>query len=81
VLLGLNYSTLYYQPTPVSDENIQVMRLIDEKYTRCPFYGSRRIAAQLGRDRGELSSRKRIQRLMRMGIVVLHLDQILVSVN
>lgn len=28
-LLGLNRSTLYYQPTPVSDEDIQVMRLID----------------------------------------------------
>jgi len=51
------------------------MRLIDEIYTRCPFYGSRRIAAQLSRDRGKFP--KRIQRLMRMGIVVLHLDQIL----
>ena len=68
-LLGLNRSTLYYQPTPVSDEELQVMRLIDEIYTRCPFYGSRRIAAQLTRDRGDPWNRKRIQRLMRiMGI-------------
>lgn len=45
------------------------MRLIDEIYTRCPFYGSRRIAAQLTRDRGDPWNRKRIQRLMRiMGI-------------
>jgi putative transposase len=29
-LLGLNRSTLYYQPIPVSDEELQVMRLIDE---------------------------------------------------
>ena len=45
------------------------MRLIDEIYTRCPFYGSRRIASQLSRDQGEPWNRKRIQRLMRiMGI-------------
>ena len=50
----------------MSDEDIQVMRLIDEIYTRCPFYGSRRIAAQLSRDGDESSSRKRIQRLMRI---------------
>ena len=68
-LLGLNRSTLYYQPIPVSDEELQVMRLIDEVYTRCPFYGSRRIAAQLTRERGDPWNRKRIQRLMRiMGI-------------
>lgn len=45
------------------------MRLIDEIYTRCPFYGSRRIASQLSRDQGKPWNRKRIQRLMRiMGI-------------
>ncbi len=40
-LLGLNRSTLYYQPERVSDEDIRMMRLMDEIYTRCPFYGSR----------------------------------------
>lgn len=68
-LLGLNRSTLYYQPTPMADEDMQMMRMIDEIYTRCPFYGSRRITAQLNRDHGEQWGRKRIQRLMRiMGI-------------
>lgn len=44
------------------------MRMIDEIYTRHPFYGSRRITAQLNRD-GRQWNRKRIQRLMRlMGI-------------
>jgi putative transposase len=42
------------------------MRLIDEIYTRCPFYGSRRIAAQLTRDHQVPMNRKRIQRLMRI---------------
>jgi len=53
----------------VSEGDIQIMRLIDEIYTRCPFYGSRRITAQLNRDQDAAFNRKRIQRLMQvMGI-------------
>lgn len=45
------------------------MRLIDVIYTRCPFYGSRRITAQLRREYSLPCNRKHIQRLMRiMGI-------------
>jgi len=65
-LLGLNRSTLYYQPETVSDEEKESMRMIDEIDTRCPFYGSRRITAQLNRDHDEEQwNRQRIQRLMR----------------
>ena len=68
-LLGLNRSTLYYSAEPMPDEDVQMMRMIDEIYTRCPFYGSRRITAQLNRDHDQQWNRKRIQRLMRiMGI-------------
>jgi putative transposase len=68
-LLGLNRSTLYNHPVYISNEDSQIMRLIDKIYTRCPFYGSRKIASQLSRDQGEPWNRKRIQRLMRiMGI-------------
>ena len=68
-LLELNRSTLYYQSEPTSDEDLQLMRMIDEIYTRCPFYGSRRITAQLKREYGQQKNRKHIQRLMRlMGI-------------
>ncbi len=43
--------------------------MVDKIYTRCPFYGSRRIRAQLNRDNGWKLNRKLIQRLMRfMGI-------------
>ena len=41
-LLGVNRSGLYYQPLGESAENLKLMRLIDEEYTRRPFYGSRR---------------------------------------
>jgi putative transposase len=64
-LLGLNRSSLYYEPAPETHENLRLMRLIDEQYTRCPFYGSRRIAAWL-HEQGEQVNRKRVQRLLRL---------------
>jgi putative transposase len=48
------------------------MRLIDEQYTRTPFYGSRRIRAVLVR-MGHSINRKRVQRLMRiMGLEAIY---------
>ena len=49
-LLKVPRSTLYYKPQPVSDEDLKLMRRIDEIYTKWPFYGSRRMVAEL---RGE----------------------------
>jgi putative transposase len=67
-LLGLSRSSLYYQPVPTSAEEIALKHRIDELYTRYPFYGSRRITAQLCRE-GVLVNRKALQRHMReMGI-------------
>jgi putative transposase len=50
------------------------MRLIDEIYTRSPYYGARRIAAELNRKNlGFAVDRKRIGRLMQiMGIEALY---------
>jgi transposase InsO family protein len=64
-LLGLNRSTLYYEPTPETPENLALMQLIDEEYTRHPFYGSRRLTVWL-RERQHAVNRKRVQRLMRL---------------
>ena len=36
-LLGVNRSGLYYQPVGESEENLRLMRLIDEEYTQHPF--------------------------------------------
>jgi len=41
-LLGLNRTSLYYEPQVETVENLELMRLLDEQYTRCPFYGVRR---------------------------------------
>lgn len=67
-LLGLNRASLYYPPIQETEENLLLMRLIDQQYTRTPFYGSRRMTYWLGRAGHEVN-RKRVQRLMRkMGL-------------
>jgi putative transposase len=71
-LLGLNRSTFYYEPTGAASEDLRLMRLIDEQYTACPFYGSRRMTEWLTRQ-GEEVNRKRVQRLMRtMGLEAIY---------
>lgn len=68
-LLSLNRSTAYYKPVPTPDEDLALMRLIDELYTARPIYGSRKMTERL-RERGHEINRKRVQRLMRlMGLV------------
>lgn len=42
------------------------MRLIDEEYTRHPFYGSRKMCVYLASKLNQLINRKRVQRLMRL---------------
>jgi putative transposase len=71
-LLDLNRSTFYLAPATESEENLRLMRPIDEQYLKTPFYGSRRMAATLRRS-GEAVNRKRVQRLMAlMGLEGLH---------
>ena len=70
-LLGIARSTVYYQQV-VSKENLSLMRLIDEIYTRCPFFGSRRIREMLRRQ-GYVVNRKRVISLMQqMGIACVY---------
>jgi putative transposase len=64
-LLGLSRSGLYYEPRGESPESLGLMRLIDEAYTRCPFYGVRKMTAHLSRQ-GHQVNVKRVRRLMRL---------------
>ena len=67
-LLGLNRSSLYYQPVGESKENLGLMRLLDEQYTRTPYYGVLRMVAYL-RSLGHEVNPKRVRRLLRtMGL-------------
>lgn len=69
-LLGLSRSSYYRSAHPASEsnENLELMRLIDEEFLKHPFYGSRKMRDFLRR-RGFSVNRKRVRRLMRvMGI-------------
>ena len=68
----MSRSSFYYEPAPEAKENLDLMRLIDQEYTRCPFYGSRRWTAWL-KGQGHEVNRKRVVRLMRlMGIEAIY---------
>jgi putative transposase len=70
-LLGAARSSVYRQRQPANDNDLAVMRRLDELFTAWPFLGSRRMAAML-RVEGHRINRKRVQRLMRqMGIAAL----------
>jgi putative transposase len=65
-LLTLPRSTFYYQESRAQTDrelDWQLMRLLDEPYTRTPFYGSRRMTAWL-RSQGFPVNRKRVSRLL-----------------
>lgn len=64
-LLGLPRSAFYYQPTGESAENLLLLRLLDEQYTRTPFYGIRKMTVWL-REQGHQVNKKRVTRLLRM---------------
>jgi putative transposase len=61
--LGISRSSLYYQPSGPAPEEVALKHRIDEIYTAQPFYGARRIAAQLAAE-GQPINRKTVARYM-----------------
>lgn len=71
-ILEIPRSNLYYNPVPVDDYTLVLMNLIDDLYTKVPFYGSPRITAWLKRQ-GHKINIKRVKRLMQlMGLVAIY---------
>jgi len=71
MLLGIARSGVYRPLRPANDNDLSLMRRLDELYTAWPFLGSRRMNAMLKAE-GLQVNRKRVQRLMRkMGIAAL----------
>ena len=71
MLLGIARSGVYRPPRPANDNDLALMRRIDELFTAWPFLGSRRMTAMLKAE-GLQVNRKRVQRLMcKMGIAAL----------
>ena len=40
-LLGLSRATYYYQPQPLNDDELALLRRMDEQYLKTPQYGAR----------------------------------------
>src|SRR5271155_4395425 len=71
-LLAVSRSSVYRQPTEVSEVDGAIMALIDRQYLARPYYGSRRVAAWLA-TQGHVVNRKRVRRLMRLiGLVAIY---------
>jgi len=71
-VVGVSRSSLYYKAVPISERDLELMRLIDEIYLKYPFYGSRRIRNEL-RDLGHDIGRGHVSTLMKkMGIKALY---------
>jgi hypothetical protein len=71
-LLGLYRSSYYYSSQRDDSYNLELMRLIDEQFTRTPFYGVPKMSAWL-RSVGHPVNHKRVRRLMRkMGLEAIY---------
>jgi putative transposase len=72
-LLGISRGSFYYQPLPVSQEELAIKNLIDEIYTKRPFFGVRKMTVEINQQRKEAQqakvNHKRIARYMQeMGL-------------
>ena len=71
-LVAISRSGFYYEPVPESEENLALMRRLDELHLEHPVYGSRQLAAVLRREGREVN-RKRVARLLQlMGVEVIY---------
>lgn len=71
-LLDVSRSSIYYKPIIDQDE-IKIKNIIDEIYTDCPFYGSRKIKKELEKSHGIKICRGYVQNLMRdMGLQAIY---------
>lgn len=64
-LLSVHRSGVYYVPRPADERTLLIQRRIDEIYTAAPFYGIRKITAQLRTD-GLLVNHKAVARHMQV---------------
>lgn len=72
LLLGVNRSTLYYEPAEISERDQALMNLLDEQYTRTPFYGVRKMRAYL-RSLGYPVGKDHVRALLRrMGLTAVY---------
>lgn len=66
--LALSRSTAYYQPKPVSSENLARMRRIDELHLEGPLAGARMLRMMLTGEGRPVGRRRVATRMKRMGL-------------
>jgi len=72
-LLGISRASMYYQPTAISEQDKHIMDLIDAIYTDCPYYGNRRMKAELNKTHNIEVGRDHVRTLMRvMGLEAIY---------
>ena len=65
-LLEIHRSGIHFKPKFESALNLKLMRMIDEKFIDCPFYGVQRMTTWLRDDMHCIVNHKRIERLYKV---------------
>jgi putative transposase len=71
-ILSLSRSSLYYQPMPPSPAEVAAKHRIDELYLEFPYYGARRMAAQLQRDGMAIDRKTARKYMLEMGLIAVY---------
>jgi putative transposase len=67
-LLSLHRSGVYYTPRPADERMLHLQRRIDEIYTASPFYGIRKITAQLHQEGMQVNHKAVARHMQMMGL-------------
>jgi putative transposase len=67
-LLDVNRTSIYYQKTPTSDEELECKKFIDHIHTYNPAWGARQISSQLKQHGYNIGRKKTRHYMLEMGI-------------
>jgi putative transposase len=71
-LLDISRGCVYYQPMPIAETDLRLMRRIDQLHLEFPFFGSRRLRVKLCEDGFEVGRRHLVTLMRHMGIEALY---------
>jgi putative transposase len=71
-LLGISRGSVYYEPAPVSDADLALMRRIDELHLQFPFAGARMLRGLLAAEGSKVGRRHVTTLMRRMGIEAIY---------
>ena len=71
-LLGISRGSVYYEPMPVSPEDLALMRRMDELHLEFPFAGSRMLRDLLAAEGSKIGRRHATTLMQRMGIEAIY---------